>query len=452
MALCSCPCAAVRASLLAVFASLTAGAVLGQDVPSGLVGPPLLQFSFPNPGARSMGFGGAFAALADDATAAFANPAGLVLIKEPEVSLEGRWWSYSTPFTHRGRIEGEPSGYAIDVVAGLQQGRSSADLGGLSFVSLVYPKGEGSIAFYRHQLADFESRTQTQGLFSGGTTCCQIRHIETRTRTDLEIVSYGLSGAYRLSDVLSLGLSLVYFDSASAIAGEPFLPDADPALGAFAPTSYRPERQLLRTSIRIDDSDLSMTGGFLWTLARRWRVGGFYRQGPSFTLEGEAVAGPSGGFFGLTPGALLDEATSPIGFPDVYGLGCSFRPYDRLTIAFEWDRVEYSTILDSLDQVEFGTNNIVLEDDDELHLGAEYVFLGTTPVTALRLGAWLDPDHTPHFEASASAYERALLPPGDDEIHVSIGLGLAFESFQIDLGVDFSNLVDTVSLSAIYGL
>ncbi len=44
-----------------------------------------LQFSFSDPGARSMGLGGAFVALADDATAAFANPAGLVQLLRPEV-------------------------------------------------------------------------------------------------------------------------------------------------------------------------------------------------------------------------------------------------------------------------------------------------------------------------------------------------------------------------------
>ena len=52
-------------------------------------GPTALQFNFSNPGARSMGFGGAFAALADDATATFANPAGLVQLSRPEVSVEG---------------------------------------------------------------------------------------------------------------------------------------------------------------------------------------------------------------------------------------------------------------------------------------------------------------------------------------------------------------------------
>lgn len=33
-----------------------------------------LEFSVSNPGARSLGFGGAFVALADDATAAFPDP------------------------------------------------------------------------------------------------------------------------------------------------------------------------------------------------------------------------------------------------------------------------------------------------------------------------------------------------------------------------------------------
>ena len=36
-----------------------------------------LQFNFGNPGARSLGMGGAFLGLADDASAAEANPAAL---------------------------------------------------------------------------------------------------------------------------------------------------------------------------------------------------------------------------------------------------------------------------------------------------------------------------------------------------------------------------------------
>ena len=77
-------------------------------------GPSSLEFSFSNPGARSLGFGGAFSGLADDATAAFANPAGLVQLARPEVSVEGRQWQYSVPFAEGGRISGEPTGIGVD--------------------------------------------------------------------------------------------------------------------------------------------------------------------------------------------------------------------------------------------------------------------------------------------------------------------------------------------------
>jgi long-chain fatty acid transport protein len=49
-----------------------------------------LTFNFGNPGARSLGMGGAFLGLADDASAAEANPAGLTILIRPEVSLEMR--------------------------------------------------------------------------------------------------------------------------------------------------------------------------------------------------------------------------------------------------------------------------------------------------------------------------------------------------------------------------
>ena len=49
---------------------------------------PFLETSFSSPGARSLSLGGAFVAMADDATAAFANPSGLVQLARPEVSIE----------------------------------------------------------------------------------------------------------------------------------------------------------------------------------------------------------------------------------------------------------------------------------------------------------------------------------------------------------------------------
>jgi len=66
-----------------------------------------------------------------------------------------------------------------------------------------------------------------------------------------------------------------------------------------------------------------------------------------------------------------------------------------------------------------------------------------------RLGAWLDPDHQLR-ETSDDLFLRALQPRGEDQVHWALGLGVAFQRFQIDVGVDFADQVDTASVSAVY--
>src|SRR5436305_14544240 len=61
-----------------------------------------LQFNFGNPGARSLGMGGAFLGLADDASAAEANPAGLTILRKPEITIEGRNYQEKQVFTTSG--------------------------------------------------------------------------------------------------------------------------------------------------------------------------------------------------------------------------------------------------------------------------------------------------------------------------------------------------------------
>lgn len=404
-----------------------------------------LQFSFSDPGARSMGFGGAFVALADDATAALSNPAGLVQLLRPEVSIEGRHWSYSTPFTAGGRIAGLPSGFGIDTTVGLTTAKSKADLTGLSFLSFVYPKGNWSLAFFRHESANLEFFGETQGLFSGGTDCCQDREPDQRAMSDMEIVSYGLSVAYRISDTLNVGVGTVYHDTSVSTSVTQYLWDEDTLQSFFAPNSYLFERSVINVTSLAEDGDWTLSGGFLWRPSPNWSIGGVYRQGPEVDSDFEGRAGQVGDF-GVPPGEVFSRSTgNGIEFPDIYGLGFAYRaPDGRLTVSFQWDRVNYSSIAESLE-----LDDQVIENADELHLGAEYVFLGSTPIIAVRLGTWLDPDHEPRATIDDPLL-RALLPGGDDEMHYAAGVGVAMQNFQIDLGVDFADRVDAVSLSAIY--
>jgi long-chain fatty acid transport protein len=403
-----------------------------------------LQFSFSDPGARSMGFGGAFVALADDATAAIANPAGLVQLVRPEVSIEGRHWSFSTPFTLGGRAEGLPSGFGIDTVVGLRTARSESSLNTLSFLSAVYPGGRWSVAVFRHELANFEFSSETQGLFGGGTDCCQIRAFDQRVTTDLKFVSYGISGAYRLHERFVAGFGVVHHRAFLSARAAVFFPDDDSVPSLFAPNSYLPERAAGSQTFSGDDSDWGVIGGLLWSPSDSWRVGGVFRQGPEVALSAEITAGPALGM-GVPPGEVLFRDEGDVQFPWLLGLGVAYQPPDGgLTVSFQWDHIPYSRILETA-----GFEDQAIDDVDEFHLGGEYAFVRLTPVVAVRAGVWWDPDHQVR-SMSDEPFSRALRPPGEDQVHFTLGAGVAFRSFQVDFGVDLADQVNAFSVSGIY--
>jgi len=404
-----------------------------------------LQLSIADPGARSMGFGGAFVALGDDATAAFANPAGLVQLLKPEFSIEGKWRSYSESYTRSGRIEGPPTGIGIDTLEGLAAARSNKSITGLSFLAFAYPFEKGSLALFRHEYARHEFSGATQGLFGAGSDCCQPRYVDQQASSKLEFVSFGISGAYRVNDTFNIGLGLVYHDTLLVADVSQYFPDDDTPLSRYEANSYLADRLILSQRSISSDTDLTPTVGFLWRPTDSWSVGGVYRGGLETNYRVEARAGEAGDF-GVPPGEIIFSATTrPIEFPDVYGMGVAYRrPDGRFTVSFQWDHIEYSSIPKSLE-----LDDQTLDDADEWHIGAEYVFLNAAPVVALRFGAWLDPDHQMRA-TSDDPYTRALLPRGEDEWHRSAGLGLAMRRFQVDLAVDLADRLDTVSLSAVY--
>jgi long-subunit fatty acid transport protein len=394
-----------------------------------------------------MGLAGAFAGLADDATAAFANPAGLVQLLRPEVSVEGRYWSYSTPYTEGGRITGLPTGNGLDTIAGLHTGESREDVAGLSFLSFVYPRGRWSVALHRHQMAKFRFFSETQGLFFEPAPGYVDRFPDLRTSLELDVVTYGLSGAFRVSEAVSLGLGITYFEGSMDWSAGQYLIDEFPDT-FYDPNSYLPERFWGGGYFVVDNTDWSFSLGLLWAVSERWRVGGVYRRGPEFSYDVVNLAGPASS---LPPGTVIGAVyDSPIGLPDVYGLGIAYRSSGgSVTVSFEWDRVEYSTVMETIESDIIETDNTVFDDGDELRLGIELVVLSSTPLIAVRGGIWRDPDHR-IASTGEDALDRALLRPGKDTNHFALGVGVAFQSIQIDFGADFSEFVDTASLSVIY--
>ncbi len=425
-------------SVLAVLA-LIAGPAAGQEQPV------TFEFSFSNPGARSMGLGGAFAALADDATAAFANPAGLVQLIEPELSGEVRSSSRQTEFVQGGRVSGEPSGLGVDTVDGLRHGVSRNDRTGAPFSSLVYPARRWSFALYRHTWADFDLSSRIDGLF-GVEEGEDSRAGDIRARTRVEVVNSGLAGAFEITERWSAGLGIVYYQAEMNSFAAEFAADED----AFYERGTFPAEFLDTTySHQAKDSGVSLHGGFLWRASPQWSVGGYFRQGPRMNLRVIETAGPAEGE--APEGTIELDETSRLELPDVYGLGVAFRSKGGAwTVSTEWSRVGYSKITEGLDVDVFDPKQIRLSDGDELHLGLEYVFVRSKPIVGLRLGAWRDPAHRVVAGLDADIFEKAVFPAGKDEIHFTGGVGLVLQKFQIDLGVDVADLADLASLSLVY--
>jgi long-chain fatty acid transport protein len=400
---------------------------------------PRFDFSFSNPGARSLGFGGAFAALADDATAAYANPAGLVQLTELEVSVEGRLWNRSPRFIAGGRVEGEPTGIGIDTRQGIVFERDENQDFGPSFASVVIPKGRWSFALYGHQLSQFEMQADSQGLFLGEEIpLIGIRFPGSRESVDLEVVTTGAAAAWRLNDRLSFGLGLVYSDVSLATSSGAFLADDDSEQGQYGEISYLPERRISFSALSIEGTDLTINAGALWRLSEQISAGLFYRQGAE--VEGTSIfevdpvpVFPGGPTFG---GSFRNDAVFKV--PDVAGAGLAFRSKDgRVTVATEVDHVRYADLVRVLDSDELIEDNTEYENAWEYHFGAEYALLQSTPILAFRAGAWVERNGEALFE-------------NGDVTHLSAGLGIATSIGQIDLAGDFSELGDTASLSFIY--
>jgi hypothetical protein len=148
--------------------------------------------------------------------------------------------------------------------------------------------------------------------------------------------------------------------------------------------------------------------------------------------------------------------------PDVAGLGVSVSLTEAWVVAFDYNRVEYSDLIEeNLDITGAGGNrgSIVrnspfeLEDGNEYRAGFQHAIVsdGRGADVFFRGGLWIDPDHIVRFVGQDPVYE-ALFRGGDDELHYAGGIGVRLPYFQIDMGADVSRRLNTFSISSVFFL
>ncbi|MBU6200026.1 MAG: outer membrane protein transport protein [Xanthomonadaceae bacterium] len=428
-----------------------------------------IPFNLANPGARSMGMGGAFLGLADDATAAYTNPAGLTQLVTPEISAEARHTDYSLPYVNGGSASVNPFNGS-----GLNVSDANSSIDNLSFLSIVYPHDRWSFAFYRDELVNFHNDFATalggEGIngFTGTSNCappltspCGYTAFPIAARANLKIVDYGVSAAWKASDSVSLGIGLSYYDFKIDTL---ITRSNSPTTFSGVPAGFPLNQQAQFGS----DNDVGVNLGARFALSEHWSAGVTYRRGPKFSYEATSAKLSSitqnsdGTYTGAvtSPNVIVDLKNVRFKVPDEFGAGVSWHPTDALVINFDADYIQYSQLTDGIQSL-FGldaatVSMLSLPNGTELHLGGEYTFTQMAHPFSLRAGVWHDPRHSIEFKGdpgnnTAAATTATLFHGGQGaQTHYALGLGWAFSKFEIDGAADFADVTDTYSISAIY--
>lgn len=406
-----------------------------------------IQFDFLNPGARSLGLGSAFVAVADDATAAWSNPAGLANLPDREVSAEGRYNRLEQPFLERGRLSGAPTGIGEDVLAAPEFVDILDQRAGLSFGSFVQPIGAARIAVYRHELLRVEQRFDYRGIF-------QNRGFDIRDRAfsaarEMRIDSYGVSAGWPREGAVRLGAGLAVARLSLGFDFSGFLHET--FRGAPDPT-----QELLHFTQSGKDWALGATAGALVSvMGGAATVGVAYQRGPTFAFS--SVATPLVGLRQVFEGNFK--------VPDVVAIGLSTRPFiahDTWLFTVEYKRLQHSQLeRDYVDVlVNQGEDAIAhadgfsVPDSNEFHAGVEYAFLVAGEPT-VRGGVWFDPDHSVQYAPSPvhDLFDERLdvsLSSGRDLWHYSLGFGVALsDRFELNIAADVTSRSTILSSSII---
>ncbi len=388
-----------------------------------------LDFRFVTPGARAIAMGKTFVGLADDATAAYSNPAGLSNLLEQELSFE----AMTTDIDHHRFIpseNGETQVFGDRVYAP-------------SFFSYAIPRSDFTFSFFRNVVQDHEEDFRWQSRFIPS-----IHDIESGYSGSLSVdaENYGIGASYLINPKISIGGTLTVSRIDAEISAQTGLVrplnetntiDTDTAVGAILGVLVKPDKQ--------------------------WSIGAVYNTGSSFELI-STVSGRFG-----TGTALVDlSGDYPIDYviPDRLSAGASYRWNDHFTVAFDVSRIFYSQqITDNFLILDFKdtstVKNYFIENVFEFHSGAEYRLYYTDRVIAFRAGLYSDPDHQLHFRASPGQDQRTVdvlsfrfnsLEQKTD-VGVTFGAGIALANrVQIDTAFSFSRDSDDFVLSFVLKL
>ncbi len=343
--------------------------------------------SSPNPvgsGARALGLGGAFIAIANDATAASWNPGGLIQLDYPEVSFV---------YNAFHRIEDNDLG-----VSPVSSGDQTVSKIGINYFSAAYPfnfKGYNMIFSLNYQhLYDFNRKwnfpliSDSQGL--------SINH-DIDYKQEGSLSALGLAYCVRVNAYFSVGLTLNIW--------EDWLGKNEWEAERYQYGSNMEEENLYefrsQSFDRYSFSGINANFGFMWNINEKISIGCVFKMPFEADLRHErrfkiiSELTPEDDF--TEPVAYIENETMDM--PMSYGIGLTYKFFEELRVAFDIYRTEWDDfVLTNFEgqQTSPFTGLSVGESDIsptcQVRMGAEYLYKNDSKyVFPIRGGVFYDP-------------------------------------------------------------
>ncbi len=397
------------------------GLALPAQVPLGLLisQQSRTAFTVQGAGARAEGIGGAFTAVADDATAVSFNPAGLGQLLQPEISLVGM--TYRRELDNRNFISTDqiPPLNLSDSLA-----RDQRSLPTFASVSVPTKFLGKNLVFQLSWQRVFDLGQDTKQAIQETDPAGIIpakflaQHIRQKGQVDV----WSAAAAYDFSPRFLVGVS---FNSWRGLWN--FQSKSDESLLPL------PNSETEFAQIQEDDR----LQGSNWNIGVLWRsemlnVGAVYRG--SFAARFNSRMTAQSNVEGNQLPALF-TASYQLHWPETYGAGLAFRPHQQWLFALDWTRTRWSQAafipqgggLDNLNFFDLRAESQT-PDAETLRFGMEYLLFAGNSVIPLRVGAFKEPQPTADSISGEGRVFRGY----------TLGIGWKVRALSVDLAYRFS--------------
>jgi len=406
------------------------------------------QFNFFPPGVRAMAMGGAFIGLADDASSAYYNPAGLMILNKAEISLA------STLARNKTIVAREPDVFSTGKLTSVESDWG----GGPLYVSFVVPFENVCLGIYYSNIALSGNELILYYARPVPGTSYVAPPVEDHFDFDNTTLSMAISS--KLSDFIYIGATINYVMSSI---------ESHIIYHNINPNDYHDITQETLFELSSDSTQNGKIGFILGALLmpiKNLSIGFVYNYTPN--LDYTQSKWVPDRIIGIN---MNDDIHLSLNVPDRLGIGVAFRPNGELVIVADVVYTMYEQLTEKMISSFDGSNGIKRGDDisglfkapnvAEIHFGLEYALLtGETPLF-VRAGMFINPSHRIRFTGESttgiepylwnlSDYSNDIIDP---EIAFSGGAGIHLgNNFKIDIAYYASYVHKSFMLSVGYEL